>query len=272
MTSTWYFGILVVLIAICIAVGGVAFARRSLSIDLLRRHNEIAAPIHAAIGVMYAVLLGFVVIVVWEQYNDAEAAVRTEADQLIALSRDASLFSNNGGDQLLAGIAQYASNVVNVEWDLMEKGDGHVNHSRAHDSIWIALGRIDPNGVRDDIWLRESVQRMNALEDARSRRLLAVESTVPAAMWILLIVGGLITILFTAFFGADHAPMHMMMVSALSALIAFTLFLIAAIDQPFSGIVRVENEAFRHVLMDGLTAPKSSVPPTPTTPDSNRNP
>jgi hypothetical protein len=38
------------------------------------------------------------------------------------------------------------------------------------------------------------------------------------------------------------------MVAALAATIAFTLFMIAAIDHPFAGAVRVEPEAYRHVM------------------------
>jgi len=266
MTSTWYFGLVVVLLAVVIASGGVALARRSFSLDGLRRHNEIAAPIHAAIGVMYAVLVAFVVIVVWEQHNDAESAVRTEANQIMALARDASLFSDDRGDALRRSLSDYAMYVVTTEWGLMEKGELHLGSSRFHDSIWNVLASIEPTGTRDDIWLRETVQRMNALEDARDERLLAVENTVPAAMWVLLTTGGLITVLFTAFFGAEHGPTHMVMVSALAVLVAFTLFLIAAIDQPFSGVVRVDDEAFRHALMQGFGVSNRSTQATPNLP------
>lgn len=250
MISTWYFGVIAVVFAVGVAIVSVHLARARVSMERLRRHNEIAAPIHATVGVVYAVLLAFVVIVVWERFNDAEQAVIDEADELIGLARDVATLDDRGGEPFRACLRNYARWVRDVEWEEMEKGVVPHVGNRFHDSLWSMLAAIEPGSLRGEVWLQAAVRRMNAVEDARGRRPLAVESTVPDAMWILLICGGVIIIVFAAFFGAEHALTHMIMVSALAALVAFSLFLIAAIDQPFSGVVRVENEAFRHVFME----------------------
>jgi hypothetical protein len=64
---------------------------------LFRRHkkaptddklNEVAGFIFAPVSVVYAVLLAFVVIIVWEQYLAAESAVSQEAAALITVARE----------------------------------------------------------------------------------------------------------------------------------------------------------------------------------------
>jgi len=53
--------------------------RPLLSLELRRRHNDVAAAIFSVIGVTFAVLLAFVAMVVWEHYNAAKATSYAEA-------------------------------------------------------------------------------------------------------------------------------------------------------------------------------------------------
>ena len=54
-------------------------------VDKLAKNNEIAGFKFATVGVIYAVLLAFSVIVVWEKFSDAENAVAEEAGATAAL-------------------------------------------------------------------------------------------------------------------------------------------------------------------------------------------
>jgi hypothetical protein len=52
----------------------------------------VAGFIYAVLGIVYAVLLGFAAITVWERYDRAQASVEQEADDLAELYRDAETF------------------------------------------------------------------------------------------------------------------------------------------------------------------------------------
>ena len=74
----WLLGILcavVTLIVMCCTIS----IRRWIGLERLSVNNEVAGFKFATIGVLYAVLLGFAVIVVWQRFNDAENAVAQEA-------------------------------------------------------------------------------------------------------------------------------------------------------------------------------------------------
>ena len=47
---------------------------------MLRRHNDVAGYLFSAVGVLYAVVLGFVVVVVWQKYDGAVSNVENEVD------------------------------------------------------------------------------------------------------------------------------------------------------------------------------------------------
>jgi hypothetical protein len=61
----WLFALLLVGVATLIAMIGPVIIRRRVSLDQLRTNNEVAGFKFATVGVIYAVLLGFAVIVVW---------------------------------------------------------------------------------------------------------------------------------------------------------------------------------------------------------------
>ena len=248
MDSGWVFGTAIVLVAIAVAVGGVALMRRTLSQERLRRHNEIAGPIHATIGVIYAVILAFVVIAVWEEFNEASESVIYESGELIAMNHDLQALPIGEGREVQAALEEYTRAVIEREWPALEEDHYIVRTTPEYRELWSAVRRVEAEDRQGRVWLETMIDRLNSIDEWRSRRFLLVESSVPTPLWILLICGGLVTILFAALFGAEHGPTQMIMVSALAALIAFTLFLITAIDHPFSGAVRVEPEAFRHVL------------------------
>src|SRR5262249_11756914 len=75
----WLSGTLLVCIPTLLAMGGPVLIRRRLSLERLRTNNEVAGFKFATVGVLYAVLLAFAVIVVWEKFGDAENHVAEEA-------------------------------------------------------------------------------------------------------------------------------------------------------------------------------------------------
>ena len=54
---------------------GPLLVRRYVALESLATNNEVAGFKFATVGVLYAVLLAFSIIVVWEKFNDAEATV-----------------------------------------------------------------------------------------------------------------------------------------------------------------------------------------------------
>jgi hypothetical protein len=71
----WLWGMILVGGAVLLAIAGTLMVRRWVPVEVLERHNEVAGFIYAVIGVVYAVLLGFTAIIVWERYDKAQAAL-----------------------------------------------------------------------------------------------------------------------------------------------------------------------------------------------------
>ncbi len=63
-------------------------------------------------------------------------------------------------------------------------------------------------------------------------------------------MGGIITIGFTYFFGISHFGAYILMVAALSTMIALMLFVILSLDLPFSGGLQVTSSAMESAIRE----------------------
>ena len=70
-----------------LAMAAPVLVRRRVKTERLRINNEVAGFTFATVGVLYAVLLAFAVIVVWEKFNEAEHAAAEEAGAAAKLYR-----------------------------------------------------------------------------------------------------------------------------------------------------------------------------------------
>ena len=75
-------GLLLICLAMLLAVGGLALVQRLMPTRRRLPHNDVASFIYAVLGVSYAVLLGLMLVAVWEEWNAATRAADQEASEV----------------------------------------------------------------------------------------------------------------------------------------------------------------------------------------------
>ena len=88
------------------------------------------------------------------------------------------------------------------------------------------------------------------MTDNRNERLDSASGSVPGILWIVLIVGGLITLGFPAFFASTNVGAQVLMTASLAVLVAIALLLAIVFDYPFTGAVQVSSLPFEHALRE----------------------
>lgn len=248
MMDSW-FSLLLLALAVLAATGGVYLLRRRVPIEKLQRNNEVAGPIVGLVGVMYAVLVAFVTVTVWEKWYDAEARSVQEANQVRSLFRDISVFPDSISHPIQQELQRYTEVVIQEEWPIMATGEERPYlQSALMDDLWRRVQTIQPVGDYQTTWYSKVVDRMNDLSNYRQLRMLSCHPAVPSIMWVFLVVGGLVTVALTYLFGVDSCHAHAVMTAAVSGTTAFLLYLIAALDLPYAGSLQVNPEAFQHTL------------------------
>jgi hypothetical protein len=224
---------------------------RFTSEEIRTAHNDRAGFILAVIGVIYAVLLAFVAIGVWERFEQADERGYDEASAIATVYRDAGSFPS--AMRLRPMLRAYTRSVISVEWPRMARGD----RSELSNVLLVAADREVRALPATTLRLANiQSQMLSAMDTAladRDARLTIDSSGINPMLWFVLVAGAVITVAFTFLFGFDQTLMQQLMIGGLSLLIGLVLFLTVALDYPFRGSIAVGPEAFRS-LLDTFTA------------------
>ena len=246
----WMSGTLLVIVPTGLAMAGTYFIRRFVGLERLSSNNEVAGFKFATIGVLYAVLLAFAVIVVWEKFSDAEDHVAMEAAAAASLYRLADGIHGEPGPAIKKKLTDYLESAITQDWLAMEMGKPSPATTRALADIYATALTYKPADFRDAMLMQETLHQLNSLTEARRARVVKAGVTVPGVLWLVLFAGAFITVGFTFFFGTENLPAQSMMTGALTLLVFSGLFVIVAINQPFAGAVKVRPEALIEVAQE----------------------
>jgi hypothetical protein len=104
---------------------------------------------------------------------------------------------------------------------------------------------------------------MEELLDARRERLYLGEQGVSAVTWSIIILGGMITIGFAAFFRMGSARAHLLLTSLAAAMFGLMLFLLLAMDHPLWGRVSIDPGPFLELEASFLRQQTEMAAPPP---------
>lgn len=213
-----------------------------------KEHNDVAGFVFAGIGVMYGVLLAFVVIIGWEGLSSARTITYTEADQLADVYWMSRSLPSPQGPAIQGLALQYAHAVIRNEWPQMEKDETSSQAQLILDQMRADVFGFTPRSDQQEALYDQELASVNALSAARRDRLVAMNETIPEPMWIVLIIGGVITVGFCLLFGLPNKIVHVGIVAALAVLITMSLLLVKNMQYPFAGDPHIGPEAFEIFL------------------------
>ena len=180
-------------------------------VDRLSLNNEVAGFKFAVIGVFYAVMLAFVVIAVWEEFRKTEAAVRDEAKAVVDLHRVTFALPVEGGAEIREHLIAYTKDVREHEWPTMAVGEPSDVVVKDLDQLSQAIFGVNPATSQELALYQDALRLLALMTDNRNERLDSADGSVPRVLWFVLIVGGLITLGYPAFFGSTNLVAQVLM-------------------------------------------------------------
>jgi hypothetical protein len=226
-------------------LGLIAF-RRFVPLEALHAASNEVGNYLQTVGGIYAVLLAFVVYVVWGQFNEARGYLDREATALVDLHRTASALPSLSRTEIQRGLRTYVDAVLRDEWPAMARGDeatiDRVGELLEH--VWIAIHACRPCNDCQHTVYGEVLSRFNQLTDLRTSRLSSSRARIPVAMTILLYNGAFLTVGSVYLLAFDQLWLHAIVTAALAGAIAHILFLIRDLDDAFDGDWQVAKAPF----------------------------
>jgi hypothetical protein len=217
-------------------------------LEKLRAHHDVTGAIFNVIGVLYTVLLAFMMVTVWERYRTTEEVCEAEANGVSNLHRDSYVLPDECQIPVRQALIDYARAVVDREWESMIDRQAHPDAVEAMNHIWQVYYSVKPKTENQKIWYAESVDKLNDMAGKRRLRILSCKTRISWVMWTLLLVGGVLTLGYMNLFGLESFRIHMIMTVSLAILLILILFIIYSLDNPFWGDPHIAPEAFQRFL------------------------
>lgn len=244
----WLSFLIVSALATAVALAGLHFVRKKYPTEVLKENHEVAAVIFNAFGLFYGVMVAFVVFVTWSGYDDATKNLQMEAGQALDIFHAAKGFPDPAHKIIQQGLRDYVASVYIDEVQRMSAGEISLNSGGAHSHLTALLYQMNEKSMPNRELYGESLRRLNDLAQYRRLRIFAGNNTVPSNVWLVLLVGGVITVSYTYFFGMKNIKAQYAITTALTVTITLILFLIYILDHPFTGTSKVNMEPLKEVM------------------------
>jgi hypothetical protein len=235
-------------IAILCSVAIHALLQQRLRTEVLRRHNDVAGYLFSAVGVLYAVVLGFVVVVVWQKYDSTVSNVENEVDATANLYHTVGAFPQNSRAAIRNELRSYVHEVTTVEWPAMEAGrDVPASGGELLENVIFRVNAFSPSNFKEMNAQQTAMNEMRRLFDARRERLIQTVPAVPQVLWFSLVVGALSMLAFCYIFGVENRPAQLVMTAILVGLIGILFVVIGEFSGPFSGSVMISSDGWQYL-------------------------
>jgi hypothetical protein len=210
-----------------------------------------ASGVFGVLATGFSVLLGLVVFLAFESYDQSRAGGETEALLLSQQVETAQFLGAPVAARLTGELICYGRYVVHVEWPRTEKGEqgDEVNPwgVALFRTIQDARLTTPARASAYDKWLDETATR----EEARIDRIHGAVGVIPTPLWIVLFFISIVIFVFMLFFAdsAERATTQAVLMGSVASVIVAMLLLIRFLDSPFhEGIGGVQPVAMERTL------------------------
>lgn len=212
----------------------------------LRRseHNNLIAWQLSLLSTPYAVILGFMLVTVWNSYGQANTNVGLEANSVRTLYRFSQALPDAQRDELMRETRDYTDVVIDRDWPMMSQGKLPEQSHRVNEAMWNTL-LTAPSATPFAVAAQDhALSELTKLTEYRRTRLLQSTARLPGIFWVVLIVGAVVTIASASLFGTSNVALHIIQVFFYTLLVTLVLLAIADVNRPFSGWVHVSDYPF----------------------------
>jgi hypothetical protein len=220
--------------------------------DRARAFKALSPGMLPPLGILFALLVGFIAVEVWNNYDKAKVAVATEASALRAIVLLAGTFPEEQKTRIYALIDRHIDEAVNQEWPTMAR------HRLTLSTLPTALIEL----LQDTLTLKpadesqrlaqsEVIKALQTAADARRQRIVVSQSTVGRVKWAGILLMGLCTLVAIAMVHSDNRLTCAIAMTLFAIGIALSLLLIAAYSRPFTGEISVRPDLLKQVITSG---------------------
>jgi hypothetical protein len=249
LPAALFFLLTLAVMAVVASGGLLVFQRFAPPSDELT-HNDVAGPIIGTVGTVLAVVLSFMLVVNWQQYDAAGTTVEQEASAVADLYHAAANLPQPVRAKLQSDLKTYVDAVVVEEWPLMRVGGRSETARHAALDVGRVISNYEPKTQSQQALQQSALNLAQTMEDQRRLRLFSNDQGIPGFMWIGNLILAAVTIGLCYLFRVRSRLAHHIMAVSLAIVIGVIFALTALVDYPFRGTTAIQPTLFVHLQQE----------------------
>lgn len=238
-------GMVAVALATGLSVGGMLFVRKRVGVETLTTYHEVAGYLLSVVGTLYAVLLGFIIVEAMQHIQDLRVLSEDEASGVANIFLLSNGLPSTTKITLRKQCLSYAEAVAFDEWPEMERGSFSPRAFTECRDLIKTITEFKPADAQQEGIHNQLLSEICDMASKRRIRIVNAGHGMSPIMWVVLISGGLFTVLFTYFFAVTQVRAQILMTTLVSLTLALNLFVLSILNCPFSGDLGVKPDSFR---------------------------
>ena len=244
-------GFLVVIVVAAITVAAMLLVRRRAPEGSYFTDGDRASGVFGVLATGFSVLLGFIIFLAFQSYDDARIGAETEATIVAQQIQTAQFLPPDTAKELTGELVCYGRSVAGAEWDALNAGTlgDEINPWGAE--MFRTIAKVDPKTAVEqsayDRWMDQTVDR----QQARNERVHPAAGIIPLPLWLaLFLICGVIFgyMLFFADRG-EGAVTQAMLMGSVTVVITLLMLLVVFFNHPHgSGVGRLQPTAMVRAL------------------------
>ncbi|WP_426592141.1 hypothetical protein ACPPVS_10105 [Cellulomonas sp. McL0617] len=244
-------GAIVVVIVTSLTCTAMLFVRRRAPEGSFFTDGDRASGVFGVLATGFSVLLGFIIFLAFDSYDQARSGAETEATIVAQQLETAQFFPTDTARQLSGELVCYGRSVVGTEWPAM--GDGTLGEAvnpwgvRMFHTLEQFTPGSDTEQSAYDRWMDQTAAR----EQARVDRVHGAEGLIPFPLWLVLYVISGVIFAYMLFFAdrGEKATTQVMLMGSVTVVITLLLLLLTFFDHPHgAGLGKLEPTAMQRNL------------------------
>jgi hypothetical protein len=225
-----------------------------------------ASGVFGVLATGFSVLLGFVVFLAFESYDQSRAGAEQEALVLAQQVETAQFLGPPAAAELTGELVCYGRSVVFTEWPRTESGDQGDAINPWGVELFRTFKSVQPRTASEEAAYGKWLDQTSDRESARIDRIHGAVGVIPTPLWVALLLISVVVFIFMLFFAdpAEGALAQGVLMGSVATVVASMLLLIAFLDSPFhtgvGGVRPVAMERTLRMVDEALQAVGGGVP------------
>jgi len=200
------------------------------------------------VGSIYAVMLAFVIFVIWGQFTDVENFTMRECNSLRDLLRFSRYLNPDAEHAIRRAVADYAQRVIRHEWPALGEREKDEQAERSFCGLMNAVIRTVPAGAAEEAVYQRMIDLARKTGEHRDERITKSLTRIPPTL-VRLVNTMAAVLLLLAFVYPFHHWLAGACCFVLVALVLFSANLVMTdTDNPFKGICNVSPQPFADLV------------------------